>query len=290
MRLHRKNLKRRLKQLHRYYFQPHLRAVDVSNHLSELGVTPGGTVLIHSSLSAHGYFPEGPDGVIQSFINYLGDKGTVIFPTHTWRSVNQGKREFNLLSDPSQVGLLSERFRHWPRAARSMHPSHSVSALGPQAGYLIEGHESASSPCGMDSPYERLLTMGGEILLFGVGLRRNTCFHAVEALANVPYLLKPEPDRFQLTDETGHSYSADIQCHAKAIPSRFDETEQELIEAGCLKEAKLGLSRSIVLKGRAFLDYLLPILRKDPHYLLQSPPNPSRQNVTWPAISTWRRP
>jgi len=266
--LFKRTFKRQVKATWRYATRPHLGKSDLLQHFSDLGVTPGSTVLVHGSLSAHGHMKGGPNTVIASLLEYIGNRGTVAFPTHRWKSVNAGCRTFDVVKDPSEVGVLSETFRNWPGAIRSVHPSHSISAVGLGAETLTQNHMEAASPCGYGSPYHKLLKQDASIILFGVSLRRNTCFHCVEALADVPYLLSAEKSEFDITYANGKTEKRRVLCHAPAQKSRFDDLEKELFLHKCLTIAPLGKGVSTCISGRRFHDYLLPLLKQKPEYLL----------------------
>ncbi|TWU54484.1 SPBc2 prophage-derived aminoglycoside N(3')-acetyltransferase-like protein YokD [Rubripirellula tenax] len=261
-------LKRRLKAIHRYISSPHLGPQALSAHFEELGLRRGGIVLVHSSLSSLGYVPGGAHSVIEALIKYLGNEGTLMMPAHTWIEVNRGKRSFSQNQDPTHVGHIAETFRRWPGVVRSAHPTHSVTALGPLASQLTHGHLEAESPCGENTPYGRMMENDGQIFLLGVELKRNTCFHSVEAIADVPYLLKPTKDEFDIELTTGELKKSLVRCHQRAIPSRFNAFKNPLSQSGCLREAKLGHGSSIVIDALPFRDFMLKALEMDPDVLL----------------------
>ena len=155
----------------------------IESDLKNLGVRPGGAVLVHSSLSSLGDVRGGAASVIKARLAVLGPGGTLVMPAHTWECTEQGLRNFDSRKTPSCVGLIAERFRKMPRLRRSLHPTHSVAAIGPPASILTDGHETCSTPCGVGTPYEKLLNMGGQVLFLGVNLDSNTTFHAIEAIA-----------------------------------------------------------------------------------------------------------
>jgi len=56
---------------------------SLKEDLTELGVTPGMVLLVHSSLSSLGFVSGGPVAVILALEEVLGPKGTLIMPTHS---------------------------------------------------------------------------------------------------------------------------------------------------------------------------------------------------------------
>src|SRR5215831_12542887 len=125
----------------------HLAGGNVTD-LEALGVRPGGSLMVHSSLSSLGYVPGGVTAVIEALQRAIGPRGTLAMPAHSWERAGKGDFTFDVRKTPSCVGAISESFRKIPGVVRSLHPTHSVAALGPRAGFLTEGHENASTPCG----------------------------------------------------------------------------------------------------------------------------------------------
>ncbi|QDU36095.1 SPBc2 prophage-derived aminoglycoside N(3')-acetyltransferase-like protein YokD [Maioricimonas rarisocia] len=251
--------------------RPWISRARLAEDLRLLGVRRGGILLVHSSLSALGYLPGGPSAVLGALEDAIGPEGTLVLPTHTWKQANRGSREFDVAGTPSTVGILSETFRRQPGVLRSAHPTHSVAARGPLAAELIRAHEYADTPCGDGTPYCRLFEREGQILLLGVELRRNTCFHAVEALAGVPYLMCDTPEEFRIRDVSGVERSLTIRMHAPARKSRFNEMESLLTETGSLRKGRTGGSISLLLEGRRFRDTMLEQLAANPLFVLAAP-------------------
>src|SRR3989440_4155979 len=61
-------------------------------------------------------------------------------------------------------------------------PTHSVAVWGADAAALVAGHVHAKTPCGVGSPYARLLDRDGKILFLGCDVKVMTFFHTVEEL------------------------------------------------------------------------------------------------------------
>ncbi|MBX9623570.1 MAG: AAC(3) family N-acetyltransferase, partial [Gemmataceae bacterium] len=220
-----RSAKRLVKRLARPVRQPWATRRRLAADLGRLGVRPGGVLIVHSSLSAVGYVPGGPAAVIGALADAVGPAGTLVLPTHTWEWVEGGLREFDARTTPSCVGKLTEVFRALPGAVRSLHPTHSVAALGPDAEALTAGHEAAPTPCGAGTPYATCLDRGGQILLLGAGLGSNTAFHTAEAEADLPYLMLDEPDRFVLVDQAGARHERAVRRHRPGVARRFEATE-----------------------------------------------------------------
>ena len=165
---------------------------QIARDLLAAGVTPGATILVHSSLRALGHVEGGAACVIGGLLDALGEGGTLLMPALSYAGVNADSPRFDVLRTSSNVGAIPETFRRMPGVQRSLHPTHSVCGIGPGASSLLVGHGRDRTPCGPHSPYRLLAGCGGSILMLGCGLRPNTSLHGVEELVEPPYLFGAE--------------------------------------------------------------------------------------------------
>lgn len=263
--------KRQIKKTLRMITRPWLSGEKIITSLRALGVRPGGVLLVHSSLSSLGYVPGGPRTVIDALRRAVGPTGTLVLPTHSWDEMESGGRVFDARRTRSCVGQLTEEFRHMAGVERSLHPTHSVAAVGPRAVDLTRDHERSPTPCGPGSPYAKILEANGQILFLGVTLDSNTAYHTIEAMAGLSYLLKPQPDEFVIVDRQGTSRKLSLWRHEAGIARRFEEWEKLFIERGLAREGSVGPARSLLVDGRPFLDTMMDLVRKDPGMLLSKP-------------------
>jgi aminoglycoside N3'-acetyltransferase len=116
-------------------------------------------------------------------------------PTHF-----QKNPRFDLRRQPSQMGLLLEVFRRTPHVARSLHPTHSVCALGPSASTLTSGHELARTTFGEGTPFVHMAKIDTAILGLGKPFYRVlTQTHVPEDLLGDRF---PVPREFREVDIT----------------------------------------------------------------------------------------
>jgi aminoglycoside 3-N-acetyltransferase len=238
------------------------------NEFRNLGIATGDLLLVHSSLSAIGFVPGGPNRVLDALQDTVGTNGTLVFPTHSWEEMDLGCRTFDARCTKSCVGILPEFFRLRLGVNRSLHPTHSVAVSGPLSRWLITGHENCLTPCGADTPYDKLLQRSGRILFIGTGLRSNTAFHTAEALAGLDYLMNDEPDLFTIVDSAGQSTQKWCCRHRSGIERRFADLEPFLIGKQIAKTGMVGEARCILLEGSPFLKDMMNTLRDQPDFLL----------------------
>ena len=104
---------------------------QLRDDLRSLGVSPGDTLLMHSSYKSLGGTEEGAAGFYEVLLDLLGERGTLIIPTLSYRDVTREAPDFDVRATPSCVGYLTEFFRTGiPDARRSLHATHSCCVRG----------------------------------------------------------------------------------------------------------------------------------------------------------------
>ena len=155
---------------------------ELTAHLLELGITPGGVLLVHSSFSRVGPVEGGPGGLILALQAALGPTGTLVMPSMS----DDDDHPFDRRTTPCLgMGVLAETFWRTRGVLRSDSP-HAFAAVGPQAARITADHP-IDVPHGLNSPVGRVYELDGQILMLGVGHDANTTVHLAEALEGVRY-------------------------------------------------------------------------------------------------------
>lgn len=237
------------------------------NALRGGGVEEGRTILVHSSFRAL-EVPGTPDDVVDALLSAVGPSGTLSAPTHTWGIVNAKQPVFDVLLTPSHVGVITETVRKRPEAIRSLHPTHSVAAIGARSEDLTEGHERHDTPCSRTSPYGRIVDWDGLIVMLGVSLLYNTTFHGVEEWAEMPWVFQP--------GVCEHLYTIDAPANRIHVPSRrhagqdrsFEATQPLLEREGILTVVPWRSRPILVVRAKPMSEYIGSRLAEDNNFLL----------------------
>jgi aminoglycoside 3-N-acetyltransferase len=251
--------------------QPTVTVATLAGDLRRLGLAEGSTVLVHSSLSRLGRVEGGADAVIDALLAAVGPGGTVLFPTLTGTEDDGPETPpvIDVRASPCWTGRIPETARQRAGAIRSLHPTHSIAALGADAARYAAGHETGQTPCDVRSPYYRLIREGGFILLLGdVTQDSNTSLHCVEELAEAPYHLQPYPTDGVVIDAQGERIVVRNRLHLWGWERDFPRVDAPLDAAGAMRDGRVGASTSTLIAARPFAEVLLPLLREDPLYLL----------------------
>ncbi len=237
--------------------------------LRRLGLHAGAVVLVHASLSRIGDVEGGAPAVVQTLLESVSPGGTVLFPTLTGREHDGPDRPPRFdVRQPCTTGRIPEAARQHPAARRSLHPTHSVAAIGPEAGPFTTGHELGESPCDECSPYYRLIRRGGLILLLGAYQAGNTTLHCLEELANVPYHLQPEVTTATVVDEHGVEHTVRNRLHLWGWEREFARIDGQLLETGAMVAGRVGSAPGRLMRAAAMADEVTSEIRGDPLYLL----------------------
>ena len=209
---------------------------DLRAAVDQLDLSDGSVLLVQSSMTN---LIGGGDGassgpgsalryarqVLDLLLERVGERGTLLMPTQSisgYLGFSHRGEVFDYETMPSRWGLLSELFRRLPGTVRSIHPHYNISARGPLARDLIEGH-GLSEPYTMDAhtPWYRLKDVGGKVLLLGLDFDVNSAIHVVEYVHPLEYPRplyydKPFPYRTRTWD--GEVRTMQVALHAIPLP------------------------------------------------------------------------
>lgn len=249
---------------------------NLREHITRLGVRPQDTLLVHSSMKALGPVAGGADAVLDAFSEVLA-AGLLVLPTHTWSQINKENPTFDVLNEPSCVGILTNLFRKRPGVLRSWHPTHSVAALGQDASDFIQGEEKIDSPCPRHGCWGKLYDRKAKILFLGAELSRNTVIHGVEEWANLRNRISTWYEELKILTPDGRLLERPMRRHAAPISDisqNYSKLAAPLFARGIAREGKIGDAHSILIDVVPMVDLTLEFLQHEPDLFLNLDPIP----------------
>jgi aminoglycoside 3-N-acetyltransferase len=166
-------------------------AADLRAHLEERIGRDFDILMVHSSVNhMQPMYTDGPLELVRMLMAFCGPDKTLAMPAFYFGDPAVGgvvatfrqNSRFDLKRTPSQMGLATELFRRMPGVVQSRHPVYRVSALGPLAKAMAEGHERCEYPSGIGSPFDFMAKHKTLIIGIGKPFQVLTQVHHAEAL------------------------------------------------------------------------------------------------------------
>jgi len=235
--------------------------------LHDLGLQPGDTVLMHSSMKSLGT-KKTPEAFLQEVIAALGPEGTLLLPALTYENVNADQPLFSARFTEPCIGLLPRTFFHMEGVLRSLHPTHSVCAFGKLAKELTSQHILDDTPVGPHSPFRLLIKYGGKLLFIGDVVSSCTFMHGLEEIAVTPYVLKKDRTQYIIKDIEGHQTSREYFEHDFTGWHQEYQRIQDILLYPNIRMGKVGKANCTLIDTAALAKKALEILRNDPFYFV----------------------
>ena len=188
-------------------------ADELREHLEERLPNDFEVLMVHSSVDhMKPMYVGDPLQFVRTLTDFCGPDRTLVMPTFYFgdpaiggaRNTFERKPVLDLRRTQSQMGLATELFRRSGGVVSSRHPVYRVSALGPLADELTQGHEYAETPSGKGTPFDRMTACRTLILGIGKPFEVLTQVHHAEDLMGddfpVPRGPKAEPVQMTLVD------------------------------------------------------------------------------------------
>ncbi|MCI6017767.1 MAG: AAC(3) family N-acetyltransferase [Clostridiales bacterium] len=251
---------------------------DIIDALNQVGVKHGQAVMVHTSLSSLGFVCGGPQIIIESLLECVGEEGTIMMPTQSWKNLDpkagvhweEPKEWWQLIRDnwpaydkditpTNTMGATAEMFRKWPGTLRSDHPARSVAANGKYAEYLTKNHD-LENIFGDGSPIGKLYELDGYVLLIGVGYDKNTSLHLADARAKYPGKHMSTESSAMMIDKkrVWKSYET-----LYVDGEDFDEIGSAFEKTGKVKKAYLGNGVMTLMRQREVVDFAVEWIEKN---------------------------
>lgn len=242
-----------------------VKKADIEQILIACGIKEGDTIMLHSSLGAMGMVEGGAKSVIDAFMNVIGENGTLAMPAFPAIGFNydylSGNPVFDVRNTPSKMGIITETFRKVPGVNRSLHPTDSVCALGKHAIELTQSHFGQLTPYNAQSPFYKLCSLGGKIIMLGVDLNSLTNLHTLEdAVESFKYpVYHSKTFDCTLINERGERVAMRTKCHDPkwSKKRKCNDLTPLFTRAGFLKETRIGEARVLIIKAKEMHDWMV---------------------------------
>ena len=161
--------------------------------ISNFNINEGDTLLIHSStdkLNIDFSITE----LLEILLIAVGKNGNLVFPTYPQLPSHQfllSGEVWNVKRSLSYTGMLSEVARRYKGSIRSIHPTKSVCAIGPDSHFLTSTHQNSPYPYDYCSPYYKVMELNGKSI--GIGVTSNYLYstHIVDAYFKENFPVEP---------------------------------------------------------------------------------------------------
>lgn len=251
----------------------------VARMLSD-SVPRDGVLVVHSGFKKLKSAGHRIEPMIEALAAHVGE-GTLLMPTMSWRICTRDNPFFHELDTPSHVGAMPEAFRVTYATHRSLHPTHSVAALGKHAGPLTAEHHKGTTPCPAVSPYGLMRGMPAHVLMLDCGFERLTAIHLPEELLQPDLYLHPLADAptFTLTDRRGGTHMMKLRGH-KRLNRCFEKFEGMLAAKGKLKAGEVDGAPYLLCTMDDLLGEVTALMERDPAATLA--PDGVATRLSWP--------
>ncbi|MDO9091388.1 MAG: AAC(3) family N-acetyltransferase [Rubrivivax sp.] len=162
---------------------------ELRSHLQQRVGDDFQILMVHSSVNhMKPMFTGTPLDMVRMLVDWCGPQRTLVMPAFYFGAPGfkgaadtfQHNPRFDLRRTPSQMGLATELFRRMPGVVISRHPVYRMAALGPLAQALTAGHEHASTPAGLGTPFEFMARHNARIVGIGKPMQVMTQAHHIE--------------------------------------------------------------------------------------------------------------
>ncbi len=261
----------------------HIKYSDIVTDLNEMGIKQRDILLVHSSLKNIGYVVGGPNTVINAILKVIGLEGTLVMPSYPLKGIMMGTMYkvcmmknyiFDYKTTPTGTGAIPSAFLKIKGIFRSIHPTHSVSAIGKYAKEITEKHQFGNKTFGENSPWAKIIELNGKILGIGITLGPTTQYHYIEDIMGDEFPKKVKIDKiynFECKIDENKYIDVKVQpLDPEVARTRIDIKENSFIrdyfweiyeKLGILHIGKIGEACSWWVNAKEFCDILIKLAK-----------------------------
>ncbi|NQU57212.1 MAG: AAC(3) family N-acetyltransferase [Rhodospirillales bacterium] len=260
---------------------------DIVGALCGAGISAGDTVFVHSGMRglAMKLLASGQrntnvaDAATGAFHDALvlavGDGGAIAAPAFFYDYARNRTPFDAATSVPDRsLGVYPPLLLKAQGMRRSLCPPVSIMAVGKNAAAICD--TGTAYGYGSQSPWQRLVDLGGKLLFWDISPRMMTFVHHVETLVGVPHIYNKVYDA--PVTGLGGSYDGPVVSAVRYLDERFEivyDLNRFIAEAandGLIAEHTFDRIDLFLSSFSPLADYLGQKLAADPYYLLAAPP------------------
>jgi aminoglycoside 3-N-acetyltransferase len=212
-----------------------------------------------------------PSDLLSVLVDLCGSQRTMVMPAFFFGGPDQDALShyrrspvFDVRKRPSEMGLLSELFRRRRGVVRSLHPTHSVCALGPLARALTQNHHLGATTFGAGTPFGIMASR--ETRIVGLGTHYFRCLTQVHTAEDVlgsefPLERRVRTVPVQIVDAHGRSFAYSLEVDHPARERRVERLRGWMSDAE-LREWTFHGVPHFVTSARAVTDALVAAARR----------------------------
>ncbi len=252
---------------------------ELQSALKNIGIAPGDTILMHSSLFQLGKLENvdadnAPLAVADAILEYLGPEGKLCVPVFSWEFYRGN--EYSVDDTPAEpdMGALNEALRQRSDAYRTRHPGQSFACVGKWAEHLGSAQFDTESTWAKGGVVEFMEKQNAKTVMLGPpGWGSCSIIHYVEENLNVPYRFwktftgKYKPVGGTSFEERTCNFFA-RQFEPFEWDTCMDPVGDLLEDSGLLKSASVGRGSVSAFVWSEMFEVLTKKLQADPYWLV----------------------
>lgn len=248
---------------------------DLKRQLAEMNFFPWDTVFVTAD-TLKGDIEGGSETALEALCEYFND-GLLVFPTHTWKTINADHYLYDPEKEDTCSGLLPSLFLRREGVYRSLHPTYSVAAAGKKAAEFVKNDDDAQTPCPKTGCIGKLVTEHAKMLFIGCGLKGSAFIHGTEEWAEIPDRLSPDflPVKVVLPD--GTCEDRNIKRHYSSVgdvSENYGKLEEPLLSKGIARKGVFGESECLIIDAERCAAFVSKLLQADPSLFSSAGPVP----------------
>ena len=232
----------------------------------------GKDVLLHTSMAKIGKMQGGPKWFCECLFKKIDmSKQTLLVSALPFRGrfkdYLKSLQQFDVRTAPIAMGAINERIAIMPEARRSVHPTHSIVAIGKDADAYTKEHHLDETPFDIHSPYYKLFKKKGMVVMFGADLDNFTLVHVCEDLFGSDYPINIyDKTIFEIpcVNAEGKDLIVKTKCHnpIKGIKRDLKPFKKVLTEQGVMRSVPFGEAEISVVDAYGFVVCYLNEMKK----------------------------